>query len=273
VASPPLAETIPAAYGSTAPTTGDDKTDRATGGDAVVAVTAAKPTLSTKSAKTRAAILDASLRLFREQGYEATTMRAVAAEAGVSLGNAYYYFAGKEHLVQGFYDQLAIDVAMAVLPGLTAHDTLEDRLIHVVEGWIDVATPYRALSGKFFKYAAEPGSPLSPFSTESRPARQAQTALFRLVIDGSSTKVPKALAAELPDLLWTAFLGIVLFWVHDTSLDATRTRLLTRRIVPLVVRAIGLARLPLVRATVDDLVSLLVALREGTFGTEATIAW
>ena len=48
--------------------------------------------VETKSARTRSAIIDAALRLFRERGYEATTMRAIAAEAGVSVGNAYYYF-------------------------------------------------------------------------------------------------------------------------------------------------------------------------------------
>ena len=39
-----------------------------------------------------------ALRLFRERGYEATTMRAIAKEAGVSVGNAYYYFGSKRDL-------------------------------------------------------------------------------------------------------------------------------------------------------------------------------
>src|SRR5438445_2713544 len=60
-----------------------------------------------KSEQTRALILETALRLFRERGYDRTTMRAIAEEAGVSVGNAYYYFASKEHLVQGFYDRIA----------------------------------------------------------------------------------------------------------------------------------------------------------------------
>ena len=40
------------------------------------------------------------MRLFRENGYEATTMRAIAKEAGVATGNAYYYFGSKEELIQ-----------------------------------------------------------------------------------------------------------------------------------------------------------------------------
>jgi AcrR family transcriptional regulator len=54
---------------------------------------------STKGEQTRAAIAEAALRMFREQGYEATTMRAIAKEAGVATGNAYYYFDSKEELL------------------------------------------------------------------------------------------------------------------------------------------------------------------------------
>ena len=55
--------------------------------------------------QTRQLILDTALRLFRERGYAETTMRAIATEAGVAVGNAYYYFDSKEHLIQGFYDR------------------------------------------------------------------------------------------------------------------------------------------------------------------------
>ena len=48
------------------------------------------------------------MRLFREQGYEQTTMRAIAREAGVSVGNAYYYFASKEHLIEAFYEDTQV---------------------------------------------------------------------------------------------------------------------------------------------------------------------
>ncbi len=56
------------------------------------------------------------MRLFRESGYDATTMRAIADEAGVSLGSAYYYFSGKEELVQAFYDQIQVEHATAAEP-------------------------------------------------------------------------------------------------------------------------------------------------------------
>ena len=62
-------------------------------------------TKAVKSEQTRRLIVETALRLFRERGYEATTMRAIATEAGVSVGNAYYYFASKEALIQAYYDR------------------------------------------------------------------------------------------------------------------------------------------------------------------------
>src|SRR5262245_62454986 len=59
-----------------------------------------------KSEETRSLILETALELLTERGYEETTMRAIAEKAGVALGNTYYYFRSKEHLIQAFYDRL-----------------------------------------------------------------------------------------------------------------------------------------------------------------------
>ena len=53
------------------------------------------PARSTKAEQTRQSIIDAAMRLFRSGGYDQATMRAIADEAGVSVGNAYYYFSSK----------------------------------------------------------------------------------------------------------------------------------------------------------------------------------
>jgi AcrR family transcriptional regulator len=53
---------------------------------------------ATKGERTRLVIIDAGYRLFVRQGYNATSMRQIADEAGLALGAAYNYFAGKEEL-------------------------------------------------------------------------------------------------------------------------------------------------------------------------------
>ncbi|HUB69601.1 MAG TPA: TetR family transcriptional regulator [Acidimicrobiales bacterium] len=217
--------------------------------------------LGPKAARTRSAIIDAALRLFREQGYEATTMRGVAAAAGVSVGNAYYYFTSKEHLIEAFYDRSQAEHAQATQAVFDRETDLAKRLLGVTDAWLDVMEPYRAFAGTFFKNAADPSSPLSPFSPESAAAREMAIGLWRRAVEGSDAKIPKVLRTDLPELLWLYFMGIVLYWVHDPSEGAARTRTLAARTIPLVVRAIGLARLPVLRASVADLLEFVHELK------------
>ena len=215
-----------------------------------------------KAARTRSAIIDAALRLFRERGYEATTMRAIAAEAGVSVGNAYYYFASKQHLIQAFYDRTQVEHAEASRPVLERESDLSARMLGVIEAWLDAMEPFRAFAGTFFQNAADPNSPLSPFSPESATARELSIDLWRKVVEGSDARITKALKPQLPELLWLYFMGIVLYWVHDPTSGAARTRLVAGRTTPIVVRAIGLARLPVLRTTLNDLLDLIRELRD-----------
>ncbi len=212
--------------------------------------------------RTRDAIVTAALELFRENGFERTTMRAVADRAGVSVGNAYYYFSSKDELVQGFYDQLVAEHRALALPALSGHTDLADRLGRTLRAWITVAEPYRAFAGRFFAVAAQPDNPLSPFSPDSGDAREAAIDLYRQVLDGVADDVDPELARELPELLWLYHLGVVLFWVHDSSPGTARTHLLVDRTVPMVARLVRLSRLPVLRPLgrqAADLVRLLRA--------------
>ena len=51
-------------------------------------------------AERRARILRSARKLFLRRGYEVTTMRDVAAGAGTSIGNLYFYFEDKEALLE-----------------------------------------------------------------------------------------------------------------------------------------------------------------------------
>ena len=124
-----------------------------------------------------------------------------------------------------------------------------------------MAEPFHDFGGQFFRNAADPRSPLSPFSAESAPAREASTSLFRRAVEGSDLKVAPALRDELPELLWLLHMGVVLFWVHDGSPGQRRTRTLVAGIVPVVDRSVRLTRLPLVRGVVDDALAVVRQLR------------
>ena len=205
-----------------------------------------------KSEQTRALILSTALRLFEERGYEKTTMRAIAQEAGVSVGNAYYYFASKEHLVQGFYDRLAEEHRLVALAAMDGVGDLAERIRLVLTTWLEVAGRYHAFAAQFFKNAADPSSPLSPFSAESSPARELVIDLHRQVLAGARLRYDAELARIVPELLWLHHLGIVLYWAHDRTPGAERTRRLAERTATTVARAVKLSRFKVVRPLVRE---------------------
>lgn len=207
--------------------------------------------------ETRTQIVQTALRLFREHGYEATTMRAIAKEAGVAVGNAYYYFGSKEELLQAYYDQLQEEHEEACRAVLARERDFDARLRGVLRARVDTMVPYHEFAGKFFKFAAEPDSPLNPFSSESGSARHAAVALYREVVDGSNLKIDADFRAELPELLWLYSMGIVLYWVHDSSEGCRKTYLLVDRTVPLVNKMVSMSRLPGFKSATRDLVKII----------------
>ena len=211
---------------------------------------------STKGEQTRAAIAEAALRMFREQGYEATTMRAIAKEAGVATGNAYYYFDSKEELIQEYYARNQSDHEAACRSVLEAETRLGPRLRGVLRALIDVQAPYHAFAAKLYKHAAELASPLSPFSKESSSTRNASIALYAEVLAGAKIRVPAVLRDRLPELLWLYSMGIVLYWVHDTSPGCEKTYRLIDSTAPLAERVIRLARLPGLRSLTQRLLRI-----------------
>jgi len=215
-----------------------------------------------KGQQTRAAILETALDTFREHGYDRTTMRTIAERAGVALGNAYYYFHSKEHLIQAFYGRTHEEHLAACSSLLEKERDLKPRLLGVIRTKIATIEPYHQFAGKLFKTAADPHSPLNPFSDESDPVRKQSIDLFADVVAGSKSKVPKDLMAELPYMLWLYHMGIILFWIHDSSARQARTHRLIDRSVDIMVKLIGIASNPLMRPLRKSAIRLIVELRE-----------
>lgn len=214
-----------------------------------------------KGAETRRGIVDAALGLVVEVGYERATMRAIAGRAGVSVGNAYYYFPSKAHLVRAFYDRARDDLRVASGPVLARERTLEARLRGVLWAWFKILEPYHDAAPALLAPATDPEGPLNPFSPEARQVRAEGLALYRDVVEGSSSHVPEDIRGELPAVLWTAHVGVTLYWIHDPSPGRERTRQLIDRAPGLLVRVVGLSRLPVMadlRRQVGDLTRVLI---------------
>ena len=210
-----------------------------------------------RSEDTRRLVVDTALRLFRERGYEATTMRLIASEAGVATGNAYYHVPSKDHLVQELYRRVQVEHREAVAGRLPLGGTLEQRLRGVLHAGLAVMAPFRSFGATFVSTAIRPGDAASPFSDASRESRELAVGLFADVVAGADPAVRTPAQDDLPELLWLLWLGITLFWLYDDSPEAARTRRLVEGVSPLVARLVRLSRLPVLRGTVTDLLDLL----------------
>lgn len=73
-------------------------------------------------------ILDEAARLFREKGYAATSMRDIAAEAGMLPGSLYYHFAAKEDLLVAVYEEGVRLITEKVQAAVARHDKPWEQL-------------------------------------------------------------------------------------------------------------------------------------------------
>jgi len=225
----------------------------------------AKKSTATKTAKgeqTKALILNTALEMLPERGYEQTTMRAIAEKAGVSLGNAYHYFGSKDHLIQAFYHRTNEDHLQASVQALQKETSLKARLLSVIRLKIDTLEPYHEFAGVLFQTAADPHSPLNPFAHAAAPVRRDSIKLFEDLVAQTKARIPDDLRADLPYLLWLYHMGIVLFWIHDSSRKRVRTYRLIDQTVDLLDKLISLASNPLMRPVRKRALKLVAELRD-----------
>ena len=220
-----------------------------------------KATKTEKGEQTKAAILNAALETFHEHGYEKTTMREIAKRAGLSLGSAYYYFRSKEHLIQAFY-HLTHEQHLAALAAEPVAPNFKVGLRTLLRLKISTLAPYHEFAGSLFKTAANPKSPLNPFGPDSDPLRTKSIGVFRDLVESSKVRIPKDLREELPALLWLYQMGVILFWIHDSSRKQVRTYRLIERTVDMLDGLISVASNPLMRPVRKRALGLIEELRE-----------
>ncbi|PYQ28574.1 MAG: TetR/AcrR family transcriptional regulator [Acidobacteria bacterium] len=202
------------------------------------------PMPTPKAEETRNRILDAALRLFRERGFDDTTMRDVAAEAGVATGAAYYYYRSKEDLVLAFYLRTEEESAETFAKIIASTKDLRKRIAGIIDAKFEQFSAHRKLLAALLKTGVDPRNPLSPFSKETKEVRDDHIAWFWRALDGSDLKVPRDIAPHLPHLLWLYEMGLIYYWIIDDSPKQRRTHRLTGATLDLVVQLLRAASLP-----------------------------
>jgi AcrR family transcriptional regulator len=204
------------------------------------------PKTTPKSEATRARILQAALRVFRERGFAAATMREIATAAEVAVGAAYYYFESKDALVMAFYEESQTRMVPALEQILAQSRTLEQRLRGLIGYKFEHFAPNRALMGALSAHI-DPEHPLSPFSAATAGIRERDISFFDRAIADSNVRLAPSIFPYLPRLLWLYQMGLMLYWVYDRSPQQIRTAQLFDKTLRMMLFTLKVAGVPLLR--------------------------
>ena len=80
----------------------------------------------------RGLILRTAAKLFREHGYERTSVRQIAEALGMTSGSLFYHFATKEELLVTVMEEGVRDIMRGVQKGLAGESCLPERMLAMV---------------------------------------------------------------------------------------------------------------------------------------------
>jgi AcrR family transcriptional regulator len=217
-----------------------------------------------QGAAARERLYGIAIRLMTRRGYESTTLRDVAKEAGVSVGLLYRYFPSKRAIIIALYDELSADYARQAVE--MPRGRWRDRFIFALKASLQVLEPHRvALRALIPVLVGDPEEGV--FAESVAFSRLRVQRVFEEAVVGSTDAPAPALAAAVGRLLYLVHLAVLLWWLLDKSSKQRATAalvLLTQQILP---SAAVTLRLPPVRRFVlssDELV------REALFENAST---
>jgi AcrR family transcriptional regulator len=222
------------------------------------------PGQTLKGAEAKDRLYATAIGLIAERGYDETTLRDIAAAAGVSVGLVYRYFPSKQAIVIALYDELSAAYAQrasGMRPG-----RWRDRFLFALRTSLEVLEPHRtALRALTPVMVGDPDEGI--FAAGTAFSRVRVLGVFEEAVTGA-TDAPKVPYAEaLGRLLYMVHLAVLLWWLLDKSAHQRATTTLVSLIDGLLPSAALALRLPTLRrfvVSVDELI------RTALFGNAST---
>jgi AcrR family transcriptional regulator len=208
-----------------------------------------------KGEQTRKHIFNCALDLFRENGFDATTMQQIAARAEVVKSAAYYYFPSKEAIIQAYYELIQTEQEKLCAEVFAQHRDLKTRLAAAMHSKFDLARKDRNLLGVVFRYTGEPKHPLSCLGAGTAEIRLRATRIFQEAL--AREDLPKDLHELLPLSLWALQMGLLVMFLYDNSPEQQRTRALANGAMDLTLSLLRLAKLPVLKPIRKKILALL----------------
>jgi AcrR family transcriptional regulator len=173
-----------------------------------------------QGAAARQRLYDTGLRLMSKQGYEATTLRDVAKEAGVSVGLLYRYFPSKLAIVLALYGEMATECV--VRSQNISRGKWRDRFLFALKMSLEVIKPHRTTFQALIPVIVgnhEEGL----FAESAVSSRLPVQKVFQQAVLGSTDAPTHEVAEALGRLLYLVHLAVLLWWLLDRSTNQRAT--------------------------------------------------
>lgn len=217
------------------------------------------PGQTAQGAAARQRLYGVAINLMAKHGYESTTLRDVAKEAGVSVGLLYRYFPSKRAVIIELYEELSADYARQALD--MPRGKWRDRFVFALTTSLRVLEPHRvALRALIPVLVGDPQEGV--FAESAAFSRLRVQRVFEEAVVGSADAPAPAVASAVGRLLYLVHLAVLLWWLLDKSSKQRATTALvhlTQHILPSTALTL---RLPPVRRFVLSADELL---REALF--------
>ena len=182
------------------------------------------PAPQTKGERTRERIYQVALQRFAEDGVEATSLRGIAKEVGVTPALLYRYFANRDAIIAEVYSRSLAEWAEAAA-GIPQGSWV-DRVHWLTALAIETLEPHRALLRALVPSMLDGDPMASPLRNESSVA--IGRPLFHSAV-AEAKDAPKAKNLEAyVELANLAHLGLILLWVYDKTPNQRATQALMK---------------------------------------------
>jgi len=155
-----------------------------------------------------------------KQGYEATTLRDVAKEAGVSVGLLYRYFPSKLAIVLALYGEMSAECVHRSQQ--ISHGKWRDRFIFALKMSLQVIKPHRTTFQALIP-AIVASREEGLFAESAAASRLPVQKVFQQAVTGSTDAPTHDVAEALGRLLYLVHLAVLLWWLLDRSSNQRAT--------------------------------------------------
>jgi len=182
-----------------------------------------------KKEETRQSIIDCAVSLFRENGFQETTMEAIADRADVSKGTLYNYFSDKESILVGYFQTIIALYALQIKETLTDNSDIKMRLSNILGLVNQVFKNDHALAVIYFKYRMQ--EPFAIRIVDSSKRSGIEKWVLEIIEKAQQAgelrdDIPALVLTRHFHLLALSFLSTKIFTEEQLEIDSIKTQVI-----------------------------------------------